>query len=86
MADFRYYALKAADFRQTNKETPMDIRIENIHEQALRNLAKAYGQPTGASMIRLLIHNAAKEMGVWPSPSTAETVSQTTEPDLQVTR
>jgi hypothetical protein len=45
----------------------MDVRIDELHEKILRDLAKRNGQPTAASMVRLMIHNAAKEAGIWPA-------------------
>lgn len=44
----------------------MDVRIEGLHEQTLKTLAKTNGQPTAASMMRLLIRDAAMEAGIWP--------------------
>lgn len=53
----------------------MDIRIEGLHEQAIRKLAKVNDLPTVASMVRILIRDAAQEAGIWPQ-SSDETVSQ----------
>ena len=44
----------------------MDVRIDKQNEEVLRKLAQLNGQPTAASMVRMLIRDAAKEVGLWP--------------------
>lgn len=53
----------------------MDIRVEGLHEQAIRKLAKVNDLPTVASMVRILIRDAAEQAGIWPQAND-EAVSQ----------
>mgnify|MGYP001318628441 CR=1 FL=1 len=56
----------------------MDVRIDKQNEGLLRKLAQLNGQPTAAGMVRLWIHNAAKEAGLIPLSS--ETVDVGSQP------
>lgn len=45
----------------------MDLRIGGAYEQALLKLAQFNQEPTATGMVRMLIRNAAMEIGAWPS-------------------
>lgn len=57
----------------------MDVRIEGAHEQALLRLMQHNNEKTAVAMTRMLIRDAAKEAGLWPTAnehSGYEAVSQ----------
>lgn len=56
----------------------MDVRIEGVHEQMLTKLAEANGEKTAAGMVRILIRDAARDLGVWPDAinGTADQIEQ----------
>lgn len=60
----------------------MDVRIDGLHEVALKRLKKVNGLKTPVSVVRALIADAAKEAGVWPDISELEVPEETpvTEP------
>lgn len=45
----------------------MDIRIDGPHEKALLRLMLTYGEKTAVGMTRMLIREAAKQAGEWPT-------------------
>lgn len=45
----------------------MDIRLDRIHTKLLRELRRQEGERTDTGMVRLLIRQAAKERGLWPT-------------------
>lgn len=45
----------------------MQIDIQGLHEEALLRLMQHNDEKTAAAMARILIRDAAKEAGVWPT-------------------
>lgn len=69
----------------------MDVRIEGSYEGLLLRLARLNSEPTATGMVRALIRDAAKEVGLWPpveAPAgdagiTPLTVNHNLQPDSQ---
>jgi hypothetical protein len=63
----------------------MDLRIGGAYETALLRLAQYNQEPTATGMVRILIRNAAMDLGVWPNsgPTSGEELQQESLPFTQ---
>jgi hypothetical protein len=68
------------------QEIYMQLEIQGLHEQAMLRLMQHENEKTAAAMVRILIRDAAKEAGVWPSHGNDEGVSQPIESAPQASR
>jgi hypothetical protein len=44
----------------------MQLEIDGLHEKALLRLMERNNEKTGTGMTRILIRDAAKDVGLWP--------------------
>lgn len=44
----------------------MQIEIDGLHEKVLLRLMERNNEKTGTGMTRILIRDAAKDVGLWP--------------------
>ena len=54
----------------------MDIRLEGTYEEMLLKLADYNQEPTATGMARILVRDAAKQLGLWPDLQRVEEHSQ----------